>query len=129
MAQDNGYAFVEVQDDGTKTICIDCWFEAQPSHRMSFATRPKLDREAMWVHFQMHHSKMGHTTTNRGLAATGTACLVMGQGLGMGNTTIPVRAEVIDDCMSPRRTNSSEDETEPPAAHGTRSPTSKLLTK
>ncbi|GJX39687.1 calmodulin-interacting protein 111 isoform X1 [Tanacetum coccineum] len=80
MAQDNGYAFVAVQEDGTKTICIDCWFEAQPSHGMSFATRPKPDREAMWVYYQMHHSIMGHTTTNRGLAATGIMGLEVGQG-------------------------------------------------
>ncbi|GKC79352.1 hypothetical protein Tco_1130126 [Tanacetum coccineum] len=62
----------EVHKDGTKTICIDCWFEAQPCHGMSFDTRPKPDREAMWVHCQMHHSRIGYTTTNRGLAATGT---------------------------------------------------------
>ncbi|GKB33268.1 hypothetical protein Tco_0872669 [Tanacetum coccineum] len=157
MAQDNGYAFVEVQEDGTKTICIDCWFEAQPGHGMSFNIRPKLDREAMWVHCQMHRSRMGHTTTNRGLAATGITGLVVGQGLGRGNTTIPVKGdyliglevrsttttsldggsvktgsitvlEVIDDCMSPQRTDSIKDETEPPATHGTRSPTSKSLT-
>ncbi|GJU04936.1 hypothetical protein Tco_1121366 [Tanacetum coccineum] len=77
--------------------------------------------------------KMGHTTTNRGLAATGTTGLVVGQCLGRGNTTIPVRGvyliglgvrsstaaglaggsvatqtiivpEVIDDCMSLQRT-------------------------
>ncbi|GKA57630.1 hypothetical protein Tco_0756818 [Tanacetum coccineum] len=150
MAQDNGYAFVEVQEDGTKTICIDCWFEAQPD--------PKPDREAMWVHCQMHHSRMGHTITNRGLAATGTTGLVVGQCLGRGNTTIPVRVyylislgvrsttaaglaggsvatgniavpEVIDDCMSPQHTASGKFETEPPATDGTRSPTSKSLTK
>ncbi|GJY10080.1 hypothetical protein Tco_0378265 [Tanacetum coccineum] len=34
---------------------------------------------------------MGHTTTNRGLAATGTMGLVVGQCLGRGNTTIHVR--------------------------------------
>ncbi|GJU57088.1 hypothetical protein Tco_1234854 [Tanacetum coccineum] len=158
MAQDNGYSFVEVQEDGTKTICIDCWFEAQHGNGMSFDTRLKPDREAMWVHFQMHHSRMGHTTTNTCLAATGTTGLVVGQCLGRGNTTIiPVRGdyliglgvrstnvvglaggsvttrtitvhEVIDDCMSPQRTDSSEDETNPPATHGTRSPTSKSLT-
>ncbi|GJX06690.1 hypothetical protein Tco_0194622 [Tanacetum coccineum] len=101
---------------------------------------------------------MGHTTTNRGLASTGTAGLVVGRGLGRGNTTIPIRGdylvglgvrsttstdlaggsvatgsitipEVIDDCMSPQRTHSSEDEAEPPATHGTRSPTSKSMTK
>ncbi|GJZ14090.1 hypothetical protein Tco_0549320 [Tanacetum coccineum] len=70
MAQDNGYVFVEVQEDGTKTICIECWFEAQLVHGMSFATRPKPDREVMWVHCQMHRSRMGHTTTNRGLQIT-----------------------------------------------------------
>ncbi|GKA51894.1 hypothetical protein Tco_0745090 [Tanacetum coccineum] len=130
---------------------------AWPGHEMSFATKPKPDREAMWVHCQMHHSRMGHTTTNRGLAATGTMSLVVGQGLGKGNTTKPVRGdyliglvvrsttttglaggsvatgsiivpEVIDDCMSPQCTDSSENKTEPPAAHGTRSPTSKSLT-
>ncbi|GJY44338.1 hypothetical protein Tco_0432551 [Tanacetum coccineum] len=118
---------------------------------MSFATRPKPDREAMWVHCQMHHSRMGHTTTNRGLAVTGTASFAVGQGLGRGNTTIPFRGdyliamgvqrttvaglaggsvatgsitvpEVIDDCMSLQRTNSSEDETEPPATHGHKIP-------
>ncbi|GJW59589.1 hypothetical protein Tco_0108924 [Tanacetum coccineum] len=158
MAQDNGYAFVEVQEDGTKTICIDFWFEAQPGHGMSFDTRPKTDREAMWVHCQMHRSRMGHTTTNRGLVATGTSSLVVGQGLRRGNTTIPVRGdyliglgvrsttvaglaggsvatrsitvlEVIDDCMSLQRTDSGEDETEPPATHGTRSLTSNQIIK
>ncbi|GJW59761.1 hypothetical protein Tco_0109096 [Tanacetum coccineum] len=44
MAQDNGYAFVEVQEDGTKTICIDYWFEAEPGHGMSFDKRPIPDR-------------------------------------------------------------------------------------
>ncbi|GJY81713.1 putative reverse transcriptase domain-containing protein [Tanacetum coccineum] len=72
MAQDNGYTFVEVQEDGTKTICINCCFEAQPGHGMSFATRLKPDREAMWVHCQMHHSRMSHTITNKGMATTGT---------------------------------------------------------
>nr|GFA56348.1 hypothetical protein [Tanacetum cinerariifolium] len=95
MAQDIDYAFVEVQEDGTKTICIDCWFEVQLGHEMSFAIRPKLDREAMWVHCQMHHSRMDHTTTNRGLAATGTTGLVVGQGLGRGKTTIPVRVDYL----------------------------------
>ncbi|GJV98166.1 hypothetical protein Tco_1553418 [Tanacetum coccineum] len=141
-----------------KTICIDCWFKAQPGHGMSFATRPKPDREVMWVHCQMHRSRMGHTITNRGLPATGTTGLVVGQVLGRGKTTIPVTGdylislvvrstiaaglaggsivtrsitvpEVIDDYMSPQRTDSSEDETEPPAARGTRSLTSKSLTK
>ncbi|GKC00496.1 hypothetical protein Tco_0986632 [Tanacetum coccineum] len=158
MAQDNGYAFVEVQEDGTKTICIDCWFDAQPDHVMSFDTRPKPDRESMWVHCQMHRSRMGHTKTNRGLAATGTSGLVVGQCLGRENTTIHVRGdyliglgvqsttlgglasgsvatgtitipEAIDNCMSPQRTDSSKDKTDPPATHGTRSPTSKSLTK
>ncbi|GKF48463.1 hypothetical protein Tco_0141714 [Tanacetum coccineum] len=155
MAQDNGYAFVEVQEDGTKTICIGYWFEAQPGHGMSFDTRTKPDREAMWLNYQMHRSRIGYTTTNKGLPATSTSGLVVGQGLGRGNTTIPVRGdylivrstttaalaggsvatgsitvpEVIDDCMSPQRTNCSEDETEPSATHGTRSPTSKSLTK
>ncbi|GJU66761.1 hypothetical protein Tco_1253020 [Tanacetum coccineum] len=101
---------------------------------------------------------MGYTTTNRGLLATGTSGLVVGQGLGRGNTTIPLRGdysiglgvrsttaaglaaslvaigsitvpEVIDDCMSMQRTDSSKDENEPPATHGTRSLTSKSLTK
>ncbi|GJX40631.1 hypothetical protein Tco_0255621, partial [Tanacetum coccineum] len=133
-------------------------FEAQPGHEMSFDTRPKPDREAMWVHCEMHRSRMGHITTNRGLAATSTTGLVVGQCLGRGNTNIPIRddyliglgirsttsaglaggsvatgtiivAEVIHDCMSPQCTNSVEDETGPPATHGTRSPTSKSLTK
>ncbi|GJZ71564.1 hypothetical protein Tco_0635415 [Tanacetum coccineum] len=81
-----------------------------------------------------------------------------GPMLGKGNTTIPVRgdyliglgirsttaaglaggsiatgiiivAEVINDCMSSQRTDSSKDETDPPSTHGTRSPTSMLLTK
>ncbi|GJV52700.1 hypothetical protein Tco_1448441 [Tanacetum coccineum] len=119
---------------------------------------PKPDRESMWVHYQMHRSRMGHTKTNRGLAATGTAGLVVGQCLGRGNTSIPVRGdyliglrvrstiavglasgsvatrtiivpEVIDDCMSPQCTDSSEDETNPHATHGIRSLTSKSLTK
>nr|GEU60210.1 hypothetical protein [Tanacetum cinerariifolium] len=68
MVQDNGYAFVEVQEDGTKTMCTDCWFEAKPCHERSFDTRPKPNREAMWVSCQMYHSIMGHTTTNRGVA-------------------------------------------------------------
>ncbi|GJX32451.1 hypothetical protein Tco_0242306 [Tanacetum coccineum] len=113
----------------------------------------------MLVHYEMHHTIMGHKTTNRGLGAIGTTGLVVGQGLRKGNTTIPIRGDyliiglgiqttttaglgggsvatgsitvpdVIDDCMSSQRTYSSEDETEPPATHGTRSPTSKSLTK
>nr|GEX83247.1 hypothetical protein [Tanacetum cinerariifolium] len=71
MAQDNGYAFVDVQEGGNKTICIECWFEAQPDHGMSFDTRPTPDREALRVHYELHHSRMGHTTTNKGVAATG----------------------------------------------------------
>ncbi|GJY23266.1 hypothetical protein Tco_0396924 [Tanacetum coccineum] len=104
---------------------------------------------------------MGHTTTDRGVAATGTSSDVVGQGVRRGNTIIPVRGdyliglrvrgttisslvggsvvighatesitvvEVIDDCMSPQCSDNSEDETEPPAIHGTRSPTSKSLT-
>ncbi|GKF14915.1 hypothetical protein Tco_0056377 [Tanacetum coccineum] len=58
MAQDNGYAFVE-------------------------------------VHCQMHYSRMGHTTTDRGLATTGIMGLVVGQGLGRGNTTIPVKGDYL----------------------------------
>ncbi|GJX20270.1 hypothetical protein Tco_0222947 [Tanacetum coccineum] len=112
MAQDNGYAFVEVQEDGTKTICIDCWFKAQPGHVMSFATRPKTDREAMWVHC------LGvQRTTTAGLA---------GGSVATGSITVP---EVIDDCMSPQRTDNSEDETEPLSTHETRSPTSNQITK
>nr|GEX99990.1 hypothetical protein [Tanacetum cinerariifolium] len=56
---------------------------------------PKPDREAMWVHCQMHYSRMGHTITNRGLAAIGTAGLVVGQCLGRGNTTIPIRGDYL----------------------------------
>ncbi|GJT82692.1 hypothetical protein Tco_0776257 [Tanacetum coccineum] len=124
-----------VQKDGTKTICIDCWFEAQPGHGMSFDTRPKPFIETMWVHYQMHHSRMGHTTTNKGLAATGLgvrSTTAIGLAVGSfatGSITVP---EVIDDCMSLQHTDSSEDETgvtEPPATHGTRSPTSKSFTK
>nr|GEV74273.1 hypothetical protein [Tanacetum cinerariifolium] len=158
MAQDNSYAFVKVQEDGTKIICIDCWFKAQPGHGMSFDRRPKPDREAMWVHCEMHHSRMGHTITNRGLAETTTVALVVGQFLGRENTTIPISgdyliglgvrsttaaglvggsvatetitvAEVIDDCMYPQRTYNSEDEIDLPVTHETRSPTSKSLTK
>nr|GEU37669.1 hypothetical protein CTI12_AA274910 [Tanacetum cinerariifolium] len=55
----------------------------------------KPDREAMWVHCEIHHSRMGYTTTNRGLAATGTTSLVVGQGLGRGNTTILVRGDYL----------------------------------
>nr|GEW62117.1 hypothetical protein [Tanacetum cinerariifolium] len=125
MVQDNGYAFIEVQKDGIKTICIDCWFEAQPG----FDTRPKPDGEAMWVQCEMHHCRMGHTTTNRGLAAIGlgvrstTTVGLAGGSVATGNIIV---AEVIDDFMSPQRTDSSDDETDPPATHGTRSPTSKL---
>ncbi|GKE66008.1 hypothetical protein Tco_1520169, partial [Tanacetum coccineum] len=49
-------------------------------------------------------------------------------GGSVATESIPV-LEVIDDCMSLQRTNSSENETEPPATHGTRSSTSKSLTK
>ncbi|GJR65085.1 hypothetical protein Tco_0011150 [Tanacetum coccineum] len=136
MAQDNGYSFVEVQEDGTKTICIDSWFEAQHGNGMSFDTRLKPDRKAMWVHFQMHRSRMGHTTTNTCLAATGTTGLVEFRStnvVGLAGGSVTTRTitvhEVIDDCMSPQRTDSSEDETNPPATHGTRSLTSKSLTK
>ncbi|GKC05095.1 hypothetical protein Tco_0996705 [Tanacetum coccineum] len=98
MAQDNGYVFVEVQEDGTKTICIDCWFEAQLGHGMSFATRPKPDREAMWVHCQMHHSRIGHTTTNRGLGVQSTTITgLAGGSVATGSITVPV---VIDDSPS-----------------------------
>ncbi|GJV93580.1 hypothetical protein Tco_1541393 [Tanacetum coccineum] len=120
MAQDNGYAFVEVQEDGTKTICIDRSFEAQPVHGMSFDTRPKPDREAMWVQCEMHHFRIRNTTTNRDLAATAGGLVTT------GSIIVP---EVIDDYMSPQCTDNCEDETEPPATHGTRSSTSKSLTK
>ncbi|GKA37125.1 hypothetical protein Tco_0723690 [Tanacetum coccineum] len=93
---------------------------------MSFDTRPKPDREAMWVYCQMHHSRIGHTTTNRGLAITSTSACLAGGSVATGSITQP---EVIDDCMSSPRTDSSKDEIEPPATHGTRSPTSKSLTK
>nr|GEV94890.1 hypothetical protein [Tanacetum cinerariifolium] len=125
---------------------------------MSFDTRPKPDRESMWVYCEMHRSRIGHTTTNRGLAATGTTGLVVGQFLERENTTIHVKGdyliglgvrstttaglaggsvaartitvpEVIDDCLSPQHTDSNEDETDPPATHETRSPTFKSLTK
>ncbi|GJW41164.1 putative reverse transcriptase domain-containing protein [Tanacetum coccineum] len=55
-----------------------------------------------------------------------TAADLAGGSVATGSITVP---EVIDDCMYPQRTNSSEDETEPSATHGTRSPTSKSLTK
>ncbi|GJW67258.1 hypothetical protein Tco_0121682 [Tanacetum coccineum] len=84
----------------------------------------------MWVHYQMHRSRMGHTTTNRGLAATGvrstTATGLASGSAAAGSITVP---EFIYDCMSPQRTNYSEDETKPPTTHTTRSPTSKSLTK
>ncbi|GKE22476.1 ribonuclease H-like domain-containing protein [Tanacetum coccineum] len=38
---------------------------------------------------------MGHATTNRGLVATGTIGLVLGQCLGRGNTTIPVKGDYL----------------------------------
>ncbi|GJT53654.1 hypothetical protein Tco_0988708 [Tanacetum coccineum] len=82
---------------------VGTWFEAQPGLGMSFATRPKLDREAI--------------TTTAALAG------------GSVTTRSIAILEVIDDCMSPQCTNSSEDKTQPPATHGTRSPTSKSLTK
>ncbi|GJW22968.1 hypothetical protein Tco_0033590 [Tanacetum coccineum] len=69
---------------------------------------------------------MGHITTNRGLATTSTSDCLAGGSVATGSITQP---EVIDDCMSPPSTNSSKDETEPPATHGTRSTTSKSLTK
>ncbi|GKE59054.1 hypothetical protein Tco_1498239 [Tanacetum coccineum] len=47
LSQTKVVKMLEVQEDGTKTICIDCWFEAQPGHGMSLDTRPKPDREAM----------------------------------------------------------------------------------
>nr|GEW63250.1 hypothetical protein [Tanacetum cinerariifolium] len=102
----------------------------------------------------MHRSIMGHTITNCGLAVTGIANLVASQYLGRRNTTISVWgdyliglgvlkttttglaatgsiiiAEVINDCMSAQCTDSSEDETGPPTTYGTRSPSSKSLTK
>nr|GEY27011.1 RNA-directed DNA polymerase, eukaryota [Tanacetum cinerariifolium] len=52
-------------------------------------------------------------TTTTGLAATGSI----------------IAAEVINDCMSPQCTNSSEDETGPSNTYGTRSSSSKSLTK
>ncbi|GJT45070.1 hypothetical protein Tco_0953785 [Tanacetum coccineum] len=72
------------------------------------------------------------TTTNRGLASTGLAVLsptAVGLDSGSVATGSITVLEVIDDCMSPQCTDSSEDETEPPTTHGTRSPTSKSLTK
>ncbi|GKE84908.1 hypothetical protein Tco_1558650, partial [Tanacetum coccineum] len=55
-----------------------------------------------------------------------TAAGLAGGSVANGSITVP---KVIDDCMSLQHTNSSEDETEPPATHGIRSPTSKSLTK
>ncbi|GJZ10929.1 putative ribonuclease H-like domain-containing protein [Tanacetum coccineum] len=49
----------------------------------------------MRVHYQMHYSIMGHTTTDRGVAATGTSSDVVGQGVRKGNTTIPVRGDYL----------------------------------
>ncbi|GKA47953.1 hypothetical protein Tco_0740911 [Tanacetum coccineum] len=42
---------------------------------MSFDTRPKPDREAVWVHCEMHRSRMGHTTTNRAGLAGGSVAI------------------------------------------------------
>ncbi|GJY97769.1 hypothetical protein Tco_0514679 [Tanacetum coccineum] len=61
-----------------------------------------------------------------GLSQFTTAAGLASGSIATRSITIP---EVIDDCMSPQSTHSSEDETEPPATHGTRSPTSKSLTK
>nr|GEW90515.1 hypothetical protein [Tanacetum cinerariifolium] len=85
---------------------------------MSFDTKPKPDREAMWVHCP----RMGHTTTNRGLATTAG---LAGGLVATGTITAP---EIIDDCMSIQRTESSEDKIDPPVTHGRGSPTSKSLT-
>nr|GEU99293.1 hypothetical protein [Tanacetum cinerariifolium] len=49
----------------------------------------------MWVHYEMHRSRVGHKKTNRGLDAFGTSGLVVGQGLGRGNTTKPVRGDYL----------------------------------
>ncbi|GKA22567.1 hypothetical protein Tco_0708529 [Tanacetum coccineum] len=79
-----------------------------------------FDREAMWVYYEMHRSRIGlgiRSTTAAGLAGGSIA------------TGIIIVAEVINDCMSSQRTDSSKDETDPPSTHGTRSPTSMLLTK
>nr|GEY14207.1 hypothetical protein [Tanacetum cinerariifolium] len=117
------------------------------------AAFPRLDELAVAA-----KSRIGYTTTSRGLPVTGTTGLVVGQRLGKGNIIIPVRGdyliglgvrsttaaglaggsiatrtitvpEVIDDCLSLQHTDSSEDETDPPATHETRSLTSKSLTK
>nr|GEX93472.1 hypothetical protein [Tanacetum cinerariifolium] len=106
----------------------------------------------------MHRSIMGHTITNCGLAVIGIAGLVADQCLGRRNITISawgdyliglgvlrttttglagglattgsiIVAEVINDCMSALCTDSSKDETGPPTTCGTRSPSSKSLTK
>ncbi|GKA54677.1 hypothetical protein Tco_0753626 [Tanacetum coccineum] len=72
------------------------------------------------VHIQVH-KKIDFLTV-----LSTTAAGLAGGSVATRSITIP---EVIDDCMSPQSTHSSEDETEPPATHGTRSPTSKSLTK
>ncbi|GKC67217.1 hypothetical protein Tco_1099815, partial [Tanacetum coccineum] len=55
-----------------------------------------------------------------------TAVSLAGGSDATGTITV---AEVIDDYMSPQRTDNSKDETGPPATHGIRFLTSKLLTK
>ncbi|GJX99986.1 hypothetical protein Tco_0357005 [Tanacetum coccineum] len=68
----------------------------------------------------------------------GRASGVVGQGFRRRNTTIGARGygsgsitlhEVIQDCMSPQPIYSSDEESDPPATHGPRSPTSKSFTK
>nr|GEZ32397.1 hypothetical protein [Tanacetum cinerariifolium] len=54
-----------------------------------------------------------------------TSAGLAGGSFATGTITVP---EVIDDCMSPQRTDNNKDETNPPATLGTRSLTSKSLT-
>ncbi|GKE46796.1 hypothetical protein Tco_1478054 [Tanacetum coccineum] len=77
-------------------------------------------------------------TNERGVVAAGRASGVVDQRFRRGNTTIDARGhgsesitlhKVIQDCMSPQPIDGSDEESDPPATHGPRSPTSKSFTK
>ncbi|GKE61846.1 hypothetical protein Tco_1512213 [Tanacetum coccineum] len=79
----------------------------------TFDARPKPKRQAMWYYCRMHRIRMRHTTDSgvaaAGLRRTTTSGIVggsLGIGHGIGSITLH---EVIDDCMSPPPSGSSED--------------------
>ncbi|GJX62315.1 hypothetical protein Tco_0295215 [Tanacetum coccineum] len=98
MAQDNGNTYVEEQEDGSQTICLDCWMEIENRAGRTFNVRPQTNRQTfagrggyvVGLHIRSRNTTIagrGGGIVGLGVAASYRGGSPVGIGHGCGSIT------------------------------------------